>query len=128
MLTLHTISSVRAANPAYTVEELIYQLRTTDAKLLIVHPWNLPTALAAAQRIGMAMDRIVLFNAEESNTKYSHLTLQQLIDEGVKRPVPFIERRLKPGEARTKLAFLSFSSGTTGLPKVKLPSDLLLLV
>lgn len=108
---------ITAANPAYTAEELIYQLRTTDAKLLIVHPWNLPTALAAAQRIGMDMDRIVLFNAEESNTKYSHLTLQQLIDEGVKRSVPFIERRLKPGEARTKLAFLSFSSGTTGLPK-----------
>ena len=31
----------------------------------------------------------------------------------------FVERKLAPGEGRTKLAFLSFSSGTTGRPKVR---------
>lgn len=29
----------------------------------------------------------------------------------------FVEKRLAPGEAKKKLAFLCFSSGTTGKPK-----------
>ena len=34
------------------------------------------------------------------------------------RRASFEERKLEPGEAKTKLAFLNFSSGTTGKPKV----------
>lgn len=44
--------------------------------------------------------------------------LADLVEEGVGRKKCYTERRLAPGEARTKIAFLSFSSGTTGRPKV----------
>lgn len=43
-------------------------------------------------------------------------TIGSLIAFGMNLPA-FSQRILNPGEAKTKLAFLSFSSGTTGLPK-----------
>lgn len=42
----------------------------------------------------------------------SHLNIGQYIHEGLTQPPLFTERRLNPGEAKTKLAFLSFLSGT----------------
>ena len=34
------------------------------------------------------------------------------------RHAPYAERKFKPGEGKTTIAFLCFSSGTTGNPKV----------
>lgn len=52
----------------------------------------------------------------------SAVTVQHLIERGLgelnANGPAFIERRLAKGEAKTKVAFLSFSSGTTGKPKV----------
>ena len=52
------------------------------------------------------------------------VTVQYLIERGLSdlniAGPKFVERHLKPGEGKTKLAFLSFSSGTTGNPKVTL--------
>lgn len=45
--------------------------------------------------------------------------MPDLVEEGLARPTSFVERTLAPGEAKTKLAFLSCSSGTTGKPKVR---------
>src|ERR1700683_3768261 len=45
-------------------------------------------------------------------------TLEDLVAEGLNIEPHFVERRLAPREAKTKVAFLSFSSGTTGRPKV----------
>lgn len=44
-------------------------------------------------------------------------TVEKLIKAGLSKPATFVERRLNPGESKTKLAFLCFSSGTTGRPK-----------
>ncbi|PCH36898.1 amp dependent CoA ligase [Wolfiporia cocos MD-104 SS10] len=105
---------VTAANPAYMAGELEYQLTTTKAKLLFVHPWSYEVATDAARAAGLAPDRIVLFDSLPNN---SCVTIQQLVEEGHSKPPSFTERRLNPGEGKTKLAFLSFSSGTTGRPK-----------
>ena len=45
------------------------------------------------------------------------LSVPQLIQEG-KNLKPLPEPQLKPGEGRTRIAFLNTSSGTTGPPKV----------
>ncbi|KZT03949.1 amp dependent CoA ligase [Laetiporus sulphureus 93-53] len=115
---------ITAANPAYTVEELVYQLRMTQAKLLIVHPANLPIALSAAKSVGLPDDHIILLEPAPAGLLEAkgHVTIPQLVQEGARLPKNFVERKLRPGEGKTKLAFLSFSSGTTGLPKaVKIP-------
>ncbi|KAI0943773.1 hypothetical protein AcW1_002856 [Taiwanofungus camphoratus] len=110
---------ITAANPSYTAGELEHQLAATKTKLLIVHPWSHTVALAAAQAVGLSPDRIVLFAplADSPPSRTPHPTVDELVAEGLAQPPRFVERRLAPGEARTKLAFLSFSSGTTGKPK-----------
>ncbi|TFK56581.1 phenylacetyl-CoA ligase [Heliocybe sulcata] len=107
---------ISGANPSYTAEELAYQISLVKAKLLIVHPDSLQTAITAANAAGISSDRIVLFD-DGSTSGHRSRTVQRLIDDGLANPPSFVERRLKPGEAKAKLAFLSFSSGTTGRPK-----------
>lgn len=105
----------RPSNPSYTVEELVYQLQMTKAKVIIASSAVMETAFAAARIIGLSADRIVLLTAEKSTT---NPTLDALVTEGLAQKPHFTERTLTPGEAKTKLALLSFSSGTTGKPKV----------
>lgn len=86
--------------------------------MLIVHPDALKTALVAAKAAGISPDRVIVFDATP-NAVDGHRTVGGLVNDGLKRKDPsFVERTLEPGEGRTKLAFLSFSSGTTGKPKV----------
>ena len=92
-----------AANPTFSTEELQYQLEGTQAKLLLVHPSALQTALGAARAVGLSNDRIVLIEPA-SNAKQQFITLDEAISEGLQHPKPFVDRRLKPGEAKTKIA------------------------
>lgn len=89
----------------------------TKAKAIIVHPSNLHVALDAARATGIPTKRIVLFDVAGIAVG-SHETISEFVGEGMTKPLSFAERRLEPGEAKTKLAFLSLSSGTTGKPKV----------
>ncbi|KAF9236311.1 hypothetical protein BU15DRAFT_77152 [Melanogaster broomeanus] len=84
---------VSGANPAYTADELLYQIRITKPSLIVTHLESLSTAVSAARAV------------------------ETLIQEGLTMERCFIEPRLKPGEAKSKIAFLNFSSGTTGKPK-----------
>ncbi|KAF9460146.1 phenylacetyl-CoA ligase [Collybia nuda] len=109
---------ITPANPGYMVEELVHQLHATKAALLVIHPTFLDTAHKAAQIAGLPNDRIILIeDPPYSETTSKHTSINNLVDFGSNAPQNFIEARLKPGEARTTLAFLSFSSGTTGKPK-----------
>lgn len=112
-----------AANPAYTAGELEYQLTATKAKLILIHPWSLSVGLAAARAAGISSDRVVLFNVPQDPdpAAASYPTVNDLVVEGKAKTTCFVERRLRPGEGKTKLAFLSFSSGTTGKPKARCP-------
>ncbi|KAI0649936.1 acetyl-CoA synthetase-like protein [Trametes meyenii] len=105
---------VTTANPSYTAEEISYQLETTKARLVVVHPGNLSTAVEAARATRIPMERVVLFDPVAGA---QHLNVQDLITQGLREPQRFQELRLKRGEAKDKLALLCFSSGTTGKPK-----------
>lgn len=112
----------RGANPDFTSDELLYQLQATKASVIIVHPEALDTALSAVRAYGHGISgkHIVLFDVKSPSSRPpNHLTIEDLIYQGHRTVDPtFVERRLRPGEAKLKLAFLSFSSGTTGKPKV----------
>ena len=84
--------------------------------MLIAHASSLPVALAAAKKAGVPSERVIVFDAVEGA---NNTTVHTLIEEGLAQPQQFVERRLAPGEGKKKLAFLSFSSGTTGRPKVR---------
>jgi len=117
-----------------------YQLREVKASFIITHPASLDTALKASSSLSIPVDRIAIIqpptHAHHSSSSHYHaepkealaiarqnvITVQSLIERGLgdlnDNGPQFVERRLRKGEARTKLAFLSFSSGTTGRPKV----------
>lgn len=110
----------RGANPDFTENELLYQLQETKTSVLITHPESLPIALKAAHAAGLSSGRIILFDAKgiSDEVHQNHETVGSVLEFGLRNKTVYGERILAPGEGRTKLAFLSFSSGTTGRPKV----------
>lgn len=102
------------ANPSYTRDELAFQVKLAKAKYVFAHPVSYNVALEAAKDIGMPAENVILFEAKEGST--SVITIDQLEQIGKTRPeAEYL--KLRPNEAAKKLAFLSFSSGTSGLPK-----------
>ena len=82
---------------------------------------SLPIALAAAEKTGIPRTRIAVFgvpNQPRDVGRVPFATIDELIQAGLTSKPAFEERRLWPGEATSKVAFLCFSSGTTGRPKV----------
>lgn len=114
--------AIRCANPSYTADELAYQLRITKATVVMAHPASVETALGAARQCGIAADHIILIDRLQTRSPIPYATLPELVGEGLTQPISFTERKLSPGEAKTKLALLSCSSGTTGRPKVRTAS------
>ena len=82
--------------------------------------------MSAARQAGVPETRIVVLGEVPRGT---HTAVEDLIQEGLRMDQCFVERKLKPGEAKSKIAFLNFSSGTTGKPKVSgsLDSRILLI-
>ena len=104
------------ASPAYNIEEMTYALKTANAKFLMTIPSSMDVAAAAARNAGIPKDRVFLL---EGNVD-GYTTMKQLLDTG---------RSYGPGaqlpsfkipcgkENKDVCGLLSFSSGTTGLPK-----------
>lgn len=99
-----------------------YQLKSVKAALLITHPGCVKVALAAARSAGLPTNRVITLNvaSQQSSLAASSplLSIDQLVDEGLRSKTCFKETQLAPGDNTKKIAFLSFSSGTTGRPKV----------
>ncbi|OCH94731.1 phenylacetyl-CoA ligase [Obba rivulosa] len=112
-------ATVTAAEPSFsTVEEIAHALKATNSSFIVVHPDFLKAAIAAARSADIPIYRIILFDApSSSNIPASHPVLSNLIQDGLKLEAQFEEKRLNAGDAKSKVAFLSFSSGTSGLPK-----------
>ncbi|PLB48070.1 acetyl-CoA synthetase-like protein [Aspergillus steynii IBT 23096] len=102
---------ISPANPAYTVEELAFQLQNSGAKALATQVPQLPVATAAAKRAGIPEDRIFLIGDErDPQAKIKHFTSIRNIS-GATR---FRKMKIVPEK---DLSFLVYSSGTTGVPK-----------
>ncbi|KAF2031005.1 acetyl-CoA synthetase-like protein [Setomelanomma holmii] len=101
---------VTPANPGYSTDELAYQLDNSGARALVTTKQFLETALKAAQKVGIPNDRVILLGAEKDDSyRVKHWSNIRKTSGALR----YRRRRAKPED----LAFLAFSSGTTGLPK-----------
>ncbi|KAK8048803.1 Photinus-luciferin 4-monooxygenase (ATP-hydrolyzing) [Apiospora phragmitis] len=99
------------ANPTYTAKELAFQMQDSKVKGMVTQLDLLPTALAAAKQIGIPEVRIILIGHDRDPSAkfkhFTHLKSTSLLNLSY-------QTRVDP---KKNLAFLVYSSGTTGLPK-----------
>ncbi|KAM0819603.1 hypothetical protein AB5N19_05419 [Seiridium cardinale] len=108
--TLWAGGACSTANPTYTVKELAFQLKGSNVKGVVTQLPMLPVVLEAAKQIGLPEDRIILLgDGKDATRKFKHFT--ELKDTSL-----FGQSRAKV-DPQKDLAFLVYSSGTTGLPK-----------
>jgi 4-coumarate--CoA ligase len=101
------------ANPSFTSSELVHQLKLSKSKYILTHPLFLKATMEAANQVGIPESNIFLI-AKDNSSKLPNVP--NLVELGKSSP-EIIPLKLKPGESKTKVALLNFSSGTSGLPK-----------
>jgi len=113
---VHRLSGIATpANVAYSAGELEHQLRSSGAKALFTCVPVLETALKAAKAVGIPEDRVFIMDVPLHAPKPNFKTVDDLIEIG--RSVPDLEPlRWVKGQGARQVAFLCYSSGTSGLP------------
>ncbi|KAH6664580.1 hypothetical protein B0J14DRAFT_681684 [Halenospora varia] len=109
--TLWAGGIVSPANPTYTTEELASQLKDSGANALVTQVDWLGVAIKAAQIVGISEDRIILIgDGKDPSGNVNHFSSF--------RGSSIICHHQRPEINLEKdLAFLVYSSGTTGHPK-----------
>ncbi|KAI9903595.1 hypothetical protein N3K66_000124 [Trichothecium roseum] len=110
---------VTPASAAYSPEELEHQLRSSGARALFTCAPLLATALKAASAVGIPEEKIFLLPVPGGDEKRKHgsfTTFDDLVAEGEGLP-PTPPLNWIKGQAERQVAYLCYSSGTSGLPK-----------
>ena len=112
--TLRAGGVVSGASPAYNIEEMTYALQKAEAKFLFTMPQSMEVATAAAKNAGIPKEHLFLLEGHIDG----YGTIQDLIKWGKEQSSQISQFNLPNGKNNGQVcAFLSFSSGTTGLPK-----------
>lgn len=102
---------VSPANPGYTTDELAFQLKDSGAKALATQKPFLKVALEAAAQVGIPDDRIILMGDDtDESMRFKHFS-------SIKNIAGTSRYRRTKAHPTNDIAFLVYSSGTTGLPK-----------
>lgn len=103
------------ANPNYNAEELQHQLSVSGAKFIVIHSGCLSAAKKASNACGLSDNSLLLIDKVVVPGSLPLIpTLEDAITFGWSNGENYKAVRFRPGEARKTIAFLSFSSGTTG--------------
>ncbi|WP_072804360.1 AMP-binding protein [Rhodococcoides yunnanense] len=92
-------------NALYTAEDISKQLTGSGAKFLFTVSPLYPQAKAAAEKVGIPDDHVIVLDGAEG-----HPNLRDLLTQGA--PAPQVSF-----DPSTHIAVLPYSSGTTGVPK-----------
>ncbi|KAJ8131113.1 hypothetical protein O1611_g2513 [Lasiodiplodia mahajangana] len=114
---VHRLSGiVTPANAMYSAAELEHQLKSSGAKALFTCPSLLDNALKAARASNIPDDKVFTLDVPGQSRDSQFKTIDELIDEG--GSLPELESlRWTKGQGARQVAYLCYSSGTSGLPK-----------
>ncbi|KAF4439683.1 putative phenylacetyl-CoA ligase, partial [Fusarium austroafricanum] len=107
---------VTPASLAHSASELEHQLRSSGAKALFTCAPLLSTAFKAASAVGIPQNYIFLLPLPETPAENGFKTIEDLIAEG-QNLEPLTLPAWTSGQGKRQVAFLCYSSGTSGLPK-----------
>lgn len=109
--TLWAGAILSPANPGYTQAELVYQLKDSNATVLVTHASVLDVAKKAAAEVGIDETSIILLGeGRDPLNRVKHWTSVKNLSGTSRYRIP----KIAP---KDDLAFLVYSSGTTGRPK-----------
>ncbi|KAJ7472321.1 phenylacetyl-CoA ligase [Mycena galericulata] len=115
---VHRLGGIVATlGPMLTCGELVHQFQIALPSIIFVHSDCLTSVVRAAAVVGVHSDRVIIMDTIGSSGPAEFRNLDGLINEARSLP-DFRERVLAPGEAKSTIAFLAPSSGTTGTQKV----------
>ncbi|KFY17772.1 hypothetical protein V492_00393 [Pseudogymnoascus sp. VKM F-4246] len=105
-----------AANTAFTLRELVYQIEDVQPSVVLVHPDFLPLSVEAAANTSLSDLKIFQFTDVECTPVLGVPDWRVLFDTkfGVDE---YAWPSFTPEESLTKVATINYSSGTTGRPK-----------
>jgi 4-coumarate--CoA ligase len=95
-------------NNLFKVGELVAQLKSSQAQALVTNVACLEVARQAALIAGLPQDRVIVLGEADSKGQIQHFTDLYSTTPGIQK---------SPINPKDDLAFLVYSSGTTGLPK-----------
>lgn len=103
---------ISPSNPAYSADELTFQLTNSGSKAIATTKSCLKNALKAAEKAGIPKNRVLLLGEDVTSGEpgVGHWT-------NVRKTSGALRYSRKKPHPDNDLAFLVYSSGTTGLPK-----------
>ncbi|OJD10979.1 hypothetical protein ACJ73_09643 [Blastomyces percursus] len=104
-------------NPNYSVQEMVYQMKNTEAKIILVHPSLVDSALAAAKQADISPDRLFQFSENVNSNKNGVRDWNNGLLATMQESHSYQWPELTGDEAAKTVATINYSSGTTGLPK-----------
>lgn len=99
----------------------MHQLRMSSAKCLFTCGAVLDVALAACEEVGIGREKVFIFDVPGSELPKGFKTVDDLIEIG-RKEAELEALGWTTGQGGRQVAFLCFSSGTSGLPVCFLPS------
>jgi 4-coumarate--CoA ligase len=99
----------KLANPGYILDELVYHIKDSRPKILVIGKPVFDVAKKAAIECGITDGNIYMME-EEAHEQYR--SIWSLVGKEELEP-----RHLSPQEAKQRTAFMCYSSGTTGKAK-----------
>lgn len=109
--TLAIGGTICPINPNYKAEELLHPLKDSKAKAIVTQKAQAPAARQAAQRAGISLDRVIVIDEPRNDPIWVNnpeAIANNAFAQPWKSPI---------AQPSKDVAFLVYSSGTTGLPK-----------
>ena len=103
------------ANPTYTVDELAFQISTVKPAVVLIHPSLFKTGYAALMKASLSSTQVFLFDDSDCLEEGGVRDWKTLL--ASEQDAASWQWDDLGHNAKTQIAAINFSSGTTGLPK-----------